>query len=67
MKKSKNEEAYKITKTTARSMHLICNHCDENVNSARNLTRHKNSKHEKLFDYTCYHWGDFISKVMHFK
>ena len=49
------------------SKHFICNCCDENVNSARNLTRHKSSKHEKLFEYTCYHWGDFISKVIHFK
>ena len=44
-----------------------CDHCDENMNTARNLTCHKNSKHEKLFEYICYHWGDFISKVIHFK
>ena len=35
---------------TARSNHFICNHCDENVNTARNLTRHISNKHEKLFD-----------------
>ena len=27
-----------------------CHHCGEIMNSARNLTRHMNNKHEKLFD-----------------
>ena len=27
-----------------------CDHCDENMNTARNLTRHMSNKHEKLFD-----------------
>ena len=27
-----------------------CDHCDENMNTARNLTRHISNKHEKLFD-----------------
>ena len=46
--KPKNEEAYRITKKRQdrRPKHLICNHCDENANLARNLTRHKKNKHE---------------------
>ena len=39
------------------SKHLICNHCDENAKLAKNLTRYKNNKHEKPFEYTCDHCG----------
>ena len=44
-----------------------CNHCNENVNTARNLTRHMSNKHEKLFDIPVIIEECLFQKIIHFK